>query len=114
MIWRSSCLSVIEESHVSSPKVRSGHRVRPGGPEKGCVRRSPGHRHATAASTGVWIEDCEFASKQVECQITFDGQAAQPASELMEHEPRRDVGGVNGAACGAGTGLSFGGLEERR
>ena len=57
--------------------------------------------------------DGQLTRQQVESQITFDGQAAQPAGELMQHQPRRDVGRVDRAASGTLTSLSFGLLEER-
>ena len=57
----------------------------------------------------VWLSDfsiicCfalrhrQFTSQQVERRVKVDGDPAQPAGELMNHDSRRDTRGIDGAA----------------
>ena len=56
----------------------------------------------------------EFTRQQVQREVPVNWDLPEPAGELVQHETGREVGGVDGAAGGAGTGLSFGLFEERR
>lgn len=65
-------------------------------------------------SKKVKSERAEFTGKQVQREIAVNGLAAEPASELMQHESGCDVGGVDRRARGAAAWFGFSLVEQSR